>query len=236
MVLWELLVRMGDSSGGLLVAAPTEVLTALPGVIEDSAVMSALGTGLVQYLAAMAVIIVLGVAVGMLFGQLGAMFEPVRNVLQLAFAVPQVAISPLFIVWLGVGFASKFTYGITQGIIPVLIGMMTAAKLVDRSVLDSARSMGASSSWRLRNVVLPAVVPDAVSNIRIASKLCLLGILQAELMVSTAGIGSVIRQLSTTFQPDRLYATVLLVCVAAVLINSALGWCETRASKWRGHQ
>lgn len=232
LVVWEVLaaVFFRDS---LFLAGPVAILVALPGTLTDPEILEALAVTAVEFLVAFSVVAVAGVVLGAALGATRAAFQPSRNLLQVAFSLPQVALYPLFILWLGIGFSSKVAFGVTHGIFPMVLGTMAATKLVDRNLIDSMRAMGGGGVTIARKVVLPSILPDIVSSLRVAAALTLLGILLAELMVSVGGAGAILQSLSSSFVPARLYALVLTICAGAVVVNEVIAFFERRLSRWR---
>jgi ABC-type nitrate/sulfonate/bicarbonate transport system permease component len=229
---WELASR-SLFEGSLFVAGPVAIARALPATVTDGAVVDALGTTALEFAVAFVIAAAAGVLLGALLGATQRAYGPTHHLLQIIFALPQVALYPLFVLWLGVEFSSKVAFGVTHGIFPVLLGTMVATKLVDRTLVDSVRAMGGGRATIIRKVILPSILPDVVSSLRVAAALTLLGVLLAELMVSVGGVGAILHSLSSSFVPDRLFALVLAICASAILVNETIGALERRLSTWR---
>ncbi|WP_246630166.1 ABC transporter permease subunit [Modestobacter lapidis] len=229
---WEVLARL-YLQDSLFLAGPVAIVQAIPGTLSDPAVREALAITAGEFLLAFAIATIAGVLFGALLGATRRAFAPSRNLLQMAFSLPQVALYPLFVLWLGFGFSSKVVFGITHGIFPVLLGTMAATKMVDPNLVTSVRAMGGGRRTILRKVVLPSILPEVVSSLRVAAALTLLGVLLAELMVSVGGVGAMLHSLSSSFAPARLYALIATVCAAAIAVNLVLGFFERRLSRWR---
>jgi NitT/TauT family transport system permease protein len=232
LVIWELVAR-AFFQGSIFIAAPSRIVGAATELLRDPAVLRALRITAIEFGVAFGIAAVAGVLLGAALGVTRRLFGPMRNLLQVAFTLPQVAVYPLFVLWLGVGFGSKVAFGVTHGIFPVLLATMTATRLVDASLVDAVRAMGGGRGELLRKVVLPSILPDIVSALRVAAALSLLGVLLAELMVSLEGVGAILLLLSSSFRPARLYALVAAICLAAVAVNISIRYVEQRLSQWR---
>ena len=229
---WEVIARL-YLQDSLFLAGPVAIAQALPATVSDPAVRESLAVTAGEFLVAFALATVAGVLFGALLGATRRAFAPSRNLLQMAFSLPQVALYPLFILWLGFGFSSKVAFGFTHGIFPVLLGTMAATKMVDANLITAIRAMGGRRRTVVRKVVLPSILPEVVSSLRVAAALTLLGVLLAELMVSVGGVGAMLHSLSSSFAPARLYALIATVCAAAIVVNLLLGFFERRLSRWR---
>ena len=231
-VVWQIvcMVWAQDSS---FFATPIEVAKdGIPYLFEPST-LDQIATTAQRFAAAFAITAVAGVTIGLLLGRAGRLYEPARNVLYVLYTLPQVPFYPLFVLWLGLGFWSEVAFGVTHGLIPVIFGTMAAVVRVDAGLVDAARALGAGPLKRARMVTLPSIVPGVVASLRLGASLCLVGVLIAEILVSVEGIGGQINQLAGTLQAARLDAVILAICVAAVVVNSAVGLVERRLSRWR---
>ena len=100
-------------------------------------------------------------------------------------------------------------------------------------LLTSARSMGAGHWHILRYVVLPHMMPSFFSGMRLGMTGVLLGVLLAELYVSTAGIGHFTSMFTQNFDPTRLLGLISVLAAMAIVLNELIRRAEVRASRWR---
>ncbi len=217
-VIWELAVDLFGKSSHFF-ASPTAILANGLSVFGDPQVQQALIVTAGRFGIAFVASAVVGVTVGLVIGRLRHVAPVARNVAVVIYAVPQVALYPLFVVWLGLGQNAEIAFGISHGLIPVLLGTMTASSRVDSELVQAARAMGASRFHVLLKVILPSCLPYIVGALRLGASLSLLGVLLAELLVSVDGIGGTLNQLAGTLQPAPLDALLVAVTIAAIVIN-----------------
>jgi NitT/TauT family transport system permease protein len=93
--------------------------------------------------------------------------------------------------------------------------------------------MGASQAQILRHIIFPTMVATVFTGLRLAMSLTLLGVVLAELFVSTNGIGNYTQIFAETFHPDKLYGLILVLAVIAVVLNELVGLVEKRFSRWK---
>jgi NitT/TauT family transport system permease protein len=232
-VTWEVVCR-GPLAGNGYIAGPVTVLRdGVPKVLASEP-LSALGHTTWRFLIAFALTAVLGTVVGLALGRLHRqLFLGSRDVVTVLYALPMAPFYPLFVLWLGLGDKSEIAFGVIHGVVPVILMTMSASADVSPSLLDSSRAMGAGRQQRLFTVVLPAVVPELMSALKVGAALTLLGILLAELMISVGGVGSFVAAQISNQQAASLDAMVLLVCVGALIVNAVLSAAEKRVSAWR---
>ena len=96
--------------------------------------------------------------------------------------------------------------------------------------------MGASRVQTIRRVVIPHTMPSLFTGLRLAMSATLLGVLLAELYVSTGGVGYYTRIFADSFDPPATFTLVAVLALMAVLLNEAVRIAERRASFWRMHR
>src|SRR5205814_9814593 len=107
----------------------------------------------------------------------------------LLYGTPLVPILPMLNFFFGIGAASKVAFGVTHGIFPIIVTVVAGVQNIKPILLTSAQSMGASRWQIFRWVIFPHMIPSFFSGMRLGMTGVLLGVLLAELYVSTAGIG-----------------------------------------------
>ncbi len=230
---WQLLTQGSDAADSVL-APPSRVATVglRYGLTIDS--MANLEITTIRFVIAFVLSALVGVVLGVVLGRSGRhIFPAARDVTAVVYALPLVPFYPLLVLWLGLGARSEVAFGVLHGAIPVLLATMGAAATVDDNLLTAGRAMGASRRAQLTGVVLPAITADVVGALRTGAALSLLGVLLAELLISVDGVGGQIGQLISNGRAAELDAVILMVCVAAVTINSVLSVAERRLSRWR---
>jgi NitT/TauT family transport system permease protein len=177
--------------------------------------------------------VIVGATVGVAIGltQLGRRaFFPF---ILLLFGLPQVVLLPLVILIFGLGHASRIAFGFTHGVLPIMVTTITGMRSVSPLLLASARSQGATQAQILRHIIFPTMVATVFTGLRLAMSLTLLGVILAELFVSTNGIGNYTQIFAETFKPGKLYGLILILAVTAVALNEIVGLVEQRFSRWK---
>jgi ABC-type nitrate/sulfonate/bicarbonate transport system permease component len=212
---------------------PSAIVGAMPSLLSDPLILTALGQTLLQLAAAFVVAVVLGVAIGLLVGLHPVASEASLPAILLAYSIPQVTILPLFVLYFGVGAASKIAFGVCHGVFPILLSVIVGVKSCDPAFIKVAQSMGATRRQIVRRIIVPSMIPGLFSSFRVAMSACLLGVLLAELYASTGGVGYYARLFSESFNPPATFALVTVLTLMAVLLNEVARRLEIRASKWR---
>lgn len=229
LVLWEIAPRLEWVPPVML--APLSK-TFMAGILDFRVFLEALLYTGVELLLALVIAVSLGGLGGLLLGGLRLLRETTLPLVSSAYAIPLVIVYPVFTAWVGIGPESKVLFGGIYGLFPMLLATAAGVQTVDRSLLRAARSMGATWSQSMWQVLLPAAIPSVLSGLRLGVAMTAIGVIVAEMMASTAGIGFLITQNRTMFNTAEVYFGVFLVLVLA----GSLDWCvralERRAAGW----
>jgi ABC-type nitrate/sulfonate/bicarbonate transport system permease component len=231
LAIWEIAARVwGDP---LFVCPPSAVIGGIGTITHNGRIDSALLTAFLELLTAFAFAVVLGVPLGVLLGRNRISRLAVLPVVLLLYVLPQATLLPLFVLLFGVGAKAKIVFGFTHGIFPMVLTVAAATRSIDPTLVRAARSLGATRRQIVTHIVLPSAVPGVFTGMRLAMAATLLGVLLAELYVSSAGVGAFTSQFTNAFQPPKLFALIVLLAFMAVVLNELCRLAEARFSRWK---
>lgn len=227
---WEGYAReFGDP---LFISPPSRVLLAIIQLSRVKEVVAAVGLTCWELIIAFVLSVLIGLAVGLIVGlhrfTRGAMYPVVLAL----YATPLATVLPLFVLVFGIGPASKIAFGVCHGVFPVIMTIVAGVQSVEPILLTSARSMGASPRQIFCSVIFPHMIPSFFTGLRLGMTAVLFGVLLAELYVSQAGVGHWTTEFAQTFQPQNLFALVVVLAAIAVSLNEMCRWAEARFSRW----
>jgi ABC-type nitrate/sulfonate/bicarbonate transport system permease component len=231
LIAWEIAARWFIDP--LFISPPSRVLLSLGTVWHTTGVPAALRLTLFELAVAFAIAVVIGLTVGLAVGLRPFARRSLMPIILLLYGLPQITILPLFILYFGIGPASKIAFGVTHGMFPITIAIVAGVQNLKPILLVSARSMGASRWQILRWVVFPHMIPSFFAGMRLGMSGALLGVLLAELYVSTAGIGHFTTMFTENFDPTKLFGLVAMLATMAIMLNEIVRRAETRFSRWR---
>jgi len=231
LIAWEIAARWFIDP--LFISPPSRVLLSLGTVWHTNGVPAALRLTLFELAVAFAIAVVIGLTVGLAVGLRPFARRSLMPIILLLYGLPQITILPLFILYFGIGPASKIAFGVTHGMFPITIAIVAGVQNLKPILLVSARSMGASRWQILRWVVFPHMIPSFFAGMRLGMSGALLGVLLAELYVSTAGIGHFTTMFTENFDPTKLFGLVAMLATMAIVLNEIVRRAETRFSRWR---
>ncbi len=147
------------------------------------------------------------------------------------YSIPIILFLPLYILFFGLGPASKIALGTTIGFFPIVLSTIAGFGNVDRTLVTAARSMGASDYQLFRYVLLPAALPVILTGLRMGFTVALLSIIGSETIASLAGLGHHIVELGEGMDMARMFAYIAFVVVIAALLNGIVSVLEARGRR-----
>jgi ABC-type nitrate/sulfonate/bicarbonate transport system permease component len=225
--------RLVEITNPVLLPTPDAVaLTALD-MIRDGSLGKHLVTSLVRVAQGFGIAAVAALVLGALVG----IAKPLRLVLEpmIEFVrpIPPLAFLPMFLVWFGLGETSKVAFIAYTTFFPMFVGIAASVLRVDVMLLRAAASLGGSRMDLLRHVVVPAALPGIVVALRLGFGLALFVIVGAEFMGADAGLGYLIMEGRTYFNPPQIVMGALLLGALGSIANALLLGAERRMLRWR---
>jgi NitT/TauT family transport system permease protein len=217
----------------IFLSPPSKVFTALDTVFETRGVPAALRLTFWELAVAFAISVVIGLVVGLAVGLSKFSHRSFMPIILLLYGTPQVTILPLFILYFGIGPASKIAFGVSHGIFPIIVTTVAGVQNIRPTLMVAARSMGANHWQIFRWVIFPHMIPSFFTGMRLGMTGVLLGVLLAELYVSTAGIGYFTSMFTQNFDPTKLLGLISMLAAMAILLNEIIRRAEVRFARWR---
>jgi len=159
-----------------------------------------------------------------------AILEPY---IKAANAMPRVILAPIFMVWFGLGIASKVALGVTLVFFIVFFNVYQGVKEVSPVVLANARMLGASRRQLLRFVYLPSAMSWVFASLHNSVGLAFVGAVVGEYLGSAKGVGYLIHQAEGVFDINTVFAGILLLTAFALALDWLVGRIENRLMVWQ---
>jgi NitT/TauT family transport system permease protein len=229
--LWEIAARWFVDP--LFLSPPSQVIASLDKVFNTRGVPAALQLTLFELTVAFVLAVAIGLVLGLAIGLQPLVRRTFFPIVLLLYGMPQVTILPLFILFFGIGAASKIAFGVTHGVFPVIVTVVAGVQNLKPILLTGARSMGASRWQIFRHVIFPHMVPSFFAGMRLGMSGVLLGVLLAELYVSIAGIGYFTTLFTQNFDPTKLLGLIGVLAAMAIALNAIVRRAEAHFARWR---
>ena len=231
LMLWQALTVIFDYPKVIL-PAPSDIAAALAG--NFAMIWQQTVPTMRDALAGFALASIFGIAIASLFcfsRLLRDAFYPLIVLIQL---VPKIAWTPLFIVWVGIGWQSRLTIASFIAFFPVFIAMMAGLEATDRSLVRLCQGL-TTTRWRIFWLVrLPASMPYLFAGLKIAITLAVIGVIVAEFISASEGLGFLILKSAALLQTDVIFAAITVLCLLGLVFYGAVHAGEIAVRKWHG--
>ncbi|MFB6101420.1 MAG: ABC transporter permease [Haloplanus sp.] len=145
--------------------------------------------------------------------------------------VPLIAIAPLLIVVFGATLRTRVLMAAILTFFPVTVATLEGLLSVPTSQLDLMRSVEASTWKRIRYVRLPNALPSVFAGVKIATPLAVEGVLIAEFLASSRGLGHAVLQAAASLETALLFGEVALMVGLGLALFGLVAVYE-RAVRW----
>jgi NitT/TauT family transport system permease protein len=177
--------------------------------------------------------VVVGLVCGMFLGLVSIARHIVRPVLSVTYALPRIALSPLFVLWFGLGISSRVALTLSVVAFVILINVQDALVRVDRELVASIRTMRSGRWFVARHVYLPTAGDSLFTAMKLGLPLAIATTTVAEMLGASSGIGTRLALASSEFDTTGVFEDLLFIVILAFIAQFALSLCEKRVLRWR---
>jgi NitT/TauT family transport system permease protein len=150
--------------------------------------------------------------------------------------VPKIAIAPLFIIWLGFGFAPKLVIVFLLCFFPIVVASVAGFKSVDPEVLDFARTTGASDWLMFRKIRLPHALPEIFTGLKVSAALSATAAVVAEFVASDRGLGYLLLQYNGNLETPMVFAVIIILSLIGLAVYYLVEFIEHLVIPWHVSQ
>ena len=173
-----------------------------------------------------------GIFIGVLMGRSKLAAGLLDPLFSGTYAVPKLALFPVFIFVFGIGSLSKVALVFLECLYPIVIMSSHGARSVNRVLLWSAQNMGASRGETLRRVVIPATAPFIFAGFRVAVPVAMIVVVITEMVSSADGLGYLVIYSLSSLRTDRMLAVVVAIALLGYLLDKAVVLARDRLIYW----
>ena len=232
LVAWEVLASTRAIDLRLF-PAPSEVFSDLIDLVRSGELLSNFLVSLSRATAGFAV----GASAGLLFGVMVGYSRLAESLLDPTFqmlrTVPLLAMTPLFILWLGFSDTAKVTLIATGAFFPMYVNAFLGVRGVDRKLFEVARVLQFSRIQQIRRVILPAAAPNILLGLRLSIGMSWLCLVVAELMGAQSGLGYLIQNARSLLDTSTVLIGVAAFALIGKSSDSLVRVAERRLLAWR---
>lgn len=158
------------------------------------------------------------------------LLNPYLNALN---ALPKVALAPLFVLWFGLGIASKIALAALLVLFLVFLNTYAGVREVDQDLIDSARLMRATRAQLIAKVIIPSAMSWVFAGLKISVPYALIGAVLGEMIAANRGLGYLVQFSGSQFDSAGVFAVLIVIALLAVALNFLVELVQHRMQLWR---
>jgi len=174
-----------------------------------------------------------GIVAGVLLGQFPFLADVAGPYIKILNAMPRIVLGSIFVVWLGLGTPSKVMLSAVLVFFVVFFNAFQGVREVDTNLLANVRVLGASRWDIIRHVVLPSALTWITASLHVAFGFSVIGAIVGEFLGAQHGLGLVISTAQNNFQPDGVFAAMVIIGLIALSAEFVITRLENRLLAWR---
>ncbi|MFJ9119094.1 ABC transporter permease [Streptomyces sp. NPDC102394] len=174
-----------------------------------------------------------GVVFGVALGQSRYLSNVLGPYIKMVNAIPRIVLGSIFIVAFGIGVTPKILLAAVLVFFIVFFNAFQGVREVDRNVLANVRVLGASRMQITRHVIVPSALTWIIASLHSAFGFAIVGALVGEVLGAQSGLGLVIKTAQNNFDPNGVFATMLVIAVIVLGAEWLIGKLEHRLLSWR---
>jgi ABC-type nitrate/sulfonate/bicarbonate transport system permease component len=232
LLLWEIVSRAGLVNP-ILFPPPTRIAQTGWELLVEGVLFANFSASLMRIAFGYTIGAVFGITFGLFMGYFRAVGAATSPTLYALYSVPKIAILPLLLVIFGLGETTKIVIVAIPTFFVLAINAMGGVRNLGGGIIEAGRSYGAEG-WKLfRYVILPGSLPSIFTGLRVATGLAVTVIIAAEFVAANEGLGYMIWNAWTIFQPERMYVGIVSVALLGAAFSGVISVLERLALPWR---
>ncbi|WP_330439697.1 ABC transporter permease [Streptomyces griseoaurantiacus] len=177
--------------------------------------------------------VVAGVVLGIALGRIAFLADILGPYIKVLNSIPRIVLAPIFVIWFGLGPASKIASAVVLVFFPVFFNAFQGAREVDRNLVANARILGAGDRRVTFQVVIPSATSWIFTSLHVSFGFALIGAIVGEYIGATKGIGLLVAQSQGTFNAAGVYAAMVILAAVALVAEGLLTFTERRIFRWK---
>jgi len=180
--------------------------------------------------------VILGIIFGIFLARNPTAAEIFAPYIKVSNSIPRVVLGSIFVLWLGLGSVSKVALAFVLVFFPVFFNAFQGTREADHKLIANARLLGASRRQITMKIIFPSALSWITASMHVSFGFALIGAIVGEFLGAQHGLGLLIATAQGNFNPNGVYAAMLLIAVMALTAEWLITKLENRLLNWRPTQ
>ncbi len=230
LIVWEVLGRQLPAA---LASYPSAIALAFWQLMADGQLVSAFIASIQPFIVGYLLSALIGIPLGLLVGRSRAVEAVLGLYVTAGYAVPLVALVPLFVLWFGLGFLVKVVIIFTMAVFPIIINTWAGVQAVPRALVEVGTAFVASQAAIMRKIIIPATIPYVMTGLRLAIGRAVVGMVVAEFFTAIGGLGGIVINAGNNFDMAVLFVPIIVLMMLGYGLTVLVGTLERRIAPWQ---
>lgn len=229
--IWELAGRVSHTP---LLPSFTEVVVEFYHLLYSGMIVENLSHSFVRVVIGYLSGGIFGIVVGVLMGINAGIEKALKPLISMLLPIPTLGWLPLMMLWIGINEALPIVLIFICAFFPVAYATLLGIKEIPTAYINAAKSLGASSWYILRRVILPLASPSIFTGLRLEAGMVWKTVLASEMFAIPTGIGAMMIQAETLIRVDIIMVSLVILALMSFSFEKSIYWIENQMMhKWR---
>ncbi|GAB2875905.1 ABC transporter permease [Nocardioides pacificus] len=229
---WQALSSTGILTADVL-ASPWQILATGSELLADGTLQAAAAISVTRVVVGFTIGATAGLLLAVVAGLSRLGEDAVDPVMQMLRTLPHFGLIPLFIVWMGIGETPKVALIALGVAFPLYLNTFAGIRSVDRRLLEAAHALDLTRAQRLRHVIVPGALPQALVGLRQSLGVAWLSLIVAETVSADSGLGYLINDAREFLKTDVIVVGLAVYSLLGLITDTLVRLIERKALAWR---
>lgn len=215
---WEVLARISGWSAHIF-PDPLTVVYSFSELLLDGTLVRHTVASLFRVTVGFYLAVIMGVPLGIILGRWTTGRALVNPVIQFLRPISPLAWIPLAMLWFGIGDPPAIFLIFLASFFPMVVSTSIAVQHINRTYFQVAANFNFSRMETLTRLVLPAIVPDLVTALRMTVTIAWLVVVAAEMIAVQSGLGYLILDARNALRMDYVMNGMIVIGLIGIALD-----------------
>ena len=218
LILWELIARFSGWSSHVF-PGPIAVLSSMEELIVNGKLLKNIIASLFRVSIGFSLAVGLGVPLGIILGRLEMarlLFNPLVQFLR---PISPLAWIPLAMLWFGIGDPPAIFLIFLSSFFPMVVSTSVAVESIKPTFFQVAANFNFSRAEILTKIVIPAILPQVITALRLSIGVAWLVVVAAEMIAVQSGLGYLILDARNALRMDYVMVAMIMIGMIGLLLD-----------------
>lgn len=230
LIMWQISCSLGVWSSFIL-PPPEKVFKTFLNLVKDGSIFLHIGISLRRVFIGFGISAIIAIPLGILFGIYGRAYEYWKGLFNFLRNVPPLAMIPMLILWFGIGEKTKIIIIILASFFPIFTSTLKGIRSCDSKLIEVGRSFEMNRLQIIYRIIIPNALLDIAVGLKLALGYSFRGIIGAELIAASSGLGYLISDGKEMSRTDIVIVGIIVIGILGIICDKLFGALVRNVSK-----